>query len=286
MTSNPCTIKAGCKVNLSLDIVGIRENGFHELDTLFYPLPEPSDLVTISPAPAGTGIGITSDVPGLDGEANIMTKAWKAFARATGFAPDLHVGLQKNIPMGAGLGGGSSDAAVLLDYLNRNAGQRALGRTELMRLAAKVGADVPFFLLGEPAWASGIGDVLTPAETNLSGLFAVLACPHISVSTAWAYAAWDTIHAGESLDSLTWPLTDIKKVNFSEAWLRNAFEEVVFLNYPTIRKLKERLLASGACGAVMSGSGSSVFALFRGLGEARKAAQAAGPEMTVHVLEL
>jgi len=284
---SPLTVKAGCKVNLSLDITGIREDGYHELETLFYPLPEPCDTITMRPSAPGSGLSITSNVPGLDLDSNTMAKAWRAFGDATGLFPDMRIELEKNIPMGAGLGGGSSDAAVVLAQLNRLAGGRALSEDALNRLAASVGADVPFFLVNRPAWAIGVGDQLTPADVSLSGMHAVLACPGVHVSTAWAYGAWDAIHGQSPRDGLTWRQSDIRKVNSSRVCLANAFEEVVFQNYPTIRKLKESLLASGACGAVMSGSGSSVFALFRDPGVAQEAARIeAGRQAVVHLLAL
>lgn len=270
-----------------MDILGVREDGLHELSTLFYPLPEPSDLITIRPGPAGSGLMINCSVPGLDDESNTMAKAWRAFSEVTGSAPDLTIELDKRIPMGAGLGGGSSDAAVLLEYLNRHAGDAALSRAELTRLAASVGADTPFFLFGAPAWAGGAGDILEPADVDLSGLFSVLACPGATVSTAWAYRAWDENLIKQPRHFLTQRFSDIKKIIFSRVWLRNDFERVVFRDYPEIRIIKERLLELGASGAVMSGSGASVFALFSDRGWAGKAAgDLAGRGIAVYENEL
>lgn len=265
----------------------MREDGFHELETLFYPLDEPADLITISPAPTGTGLSIESDIPGLAGGSNTMAGAWAAFAAATGFAPDLKVELKKGIPIGAGLGGGSSDAAALLQYLNDIAGSSALPREELMRTAATVGADVPFFFMHGPARGCGIGDRLAPASVDLAGLVGVLVCPPISVSTTKAYRDWDEFTARKPESSLTGLFRDITKINFSRAWLRNAFEKVVFSNHPEIRKIKERLLELGASGAVMSGSGSSVFAIFRERGRAEEVARSmADNGATAYVQEL
>ena len=267
------TRKAVCKVNLNLEIVGLHEDGYHELSSLFYPLNEPADVMVISEGQPGSGLKIQCGTPGLDGESNTMIKAWRLYAEETGFSPGLCVELTKHIPIGAGLGGGSSDAAVILGYLNARAGDASLSDAGLTALAAKVGADVPFFLYKEPAWATGIGEILSPADIDLSGFFGVLACPPVSVSTSWAYGAWDKEFALKLQDSLTWRRSDIKKMNFSGAWLRNDFEAVVFRKYPEVRIIKEFFLAHGASGSVMSGSGSSVFSLFRERPQAEEASE-------------
>jgi 4-diphosphocytidyl-2-C-methyl-D-erythritol kinase len=263
------TIFAPCKVNLYLEIRGLRDDGYHELLTLFHPLAEPADTLHISPAPEGAGLEFSCGDPDLEGPNNTVVKAYRAFSEAAGAAPDIRLRLDKSIPSGAGLGGGSSDAAALLMHLNDGLGH-PLEPSELQQVAAGVGADVPFFLYGEPAWAEGIGDRLEPAEIDLSGMHSLLACPDLRVSTAEAYRLWDGLKREEH--SLTGPVRDIKKVNFFSVWMRNSFEAAVFPAYPEIRNLKERLLAAGASGAVMTGSGAAVFAIYR---ERRAAEQAA-----------
>lgn len=256
------------KINLFLRILSRRADGFHELDTLFLPLDQPCDLLELAPGAPGSGLTLTCSDPELEGPNNLLAKAYRAFAQATGRAPDLRLHLTKNIPCGAGLGGGSSDAASLLRHLNENAGDAALPPERLAALAARLGADVPFFLLDGPARARGIGDRLTPAAPDLTGLTLVLVCPPVRVPTAWAYGRFDEASAqgrtpwapgfltrnpmGTKNPSSLLPLT-----------LLNDFEDAVFPAFPEIRQAKETLLAAGAAGAAMSGSGASVFALFR-----------------------
>lgn len=277
---------AGCKVNVFLKILGRRDDGYHDLATLFLPLPSPHDVITITPGAPDTRLLLTCSEKTIASEQNILFKCYERFGNATGYSPDINIFLQKNIPMGAGLGGGSSDAAVLLKYLNENAGASRLSDTDLNRLAVDLGADVPFFLLNQPAWATGRGDQLTPVHLPLHDMTMVLACPHIHIATSWAYKAWDeTCLHKVSPHSLLTPEAALDIVfalpNFA---FYNSFEAPVFARHPQLRLVKETLLASGADGAVMSGSGASLFAVFR---EACQAEQAAirlrGWDIPTHV---
>lgn len=253
------TLHPGCKVNIYLDILGRRENGYHDLLTLFLPLSTPQDDLTVEGGMPGSGLRIDCTGREIGPGENILHRAYGTFCRRTDTAPDLHVRLEKRIPMGAGLGGGSSNAAALLLYMNRHCLPAPLGESELLQLAAAVGADVPFFLLNRPAWAQGIGDVLYPAEVSLEGCSLVLVCPDLRISTAWAYEAWDQaadsrLTGQESKDIFTdWP----------NVLFYNCFERVVFPAFPSLREIKERLLGFGASAAVLSGSGSSILAVFR-----------------------
>lgn len=295
------TLRAGCKVNLYLRITGVRPDGYHELDTLFLPLPEPCDLLHVTPR-SEAGIAFTCTEPDVDPARNTVVTAYERFAAATGFRPGLAVHLEKHIPHGAGLGGGSADAAVLLRHLAALCAQLAPGAVPtpeaLQTLAAGVGADVPFFLMDGPARASGIGEELTPlapgelADLGLTGMHLVLACPPVRVSTPWAYRAWDAANAtapggpplpgsdavpGQSAKSLRPCLTseslEDRKPLSRGPWLTNSFEPVVFQTHATLRRTKEFLLRRGACAALMSGSGASLFALFRSHGTARDVAE-------------
>ena len=192
----PITLRADCKVNLSLRITGVLPNGYHTLDSLFLPLPDPHDLLYITPG-ATPGLALTSSEPALDPRDNTLTRAYKLYAEANSFSPPLAIRLEKGIPSGAGLGGGSSDAAVLLRYLNDRA-PRALDAAVLHAVAARVGADVPFFLQDHPCRVRGIGDVLEPHMLGLAGIRLVLVCPDVRVSTSWAYAAWDALVVPQS----------------------------------------------------------------------------------------
>lgn len=279
------TLATGCKVNLHLRITARRDDGYHTLESLFVPLPAPGDRLTLAFGPQGGPFSLSAADPALQGDSNTVARAWRAFAAATGFAPTLAVRLDKGVPLGAGLGGGSADAAAVLLALNERAGARALDGAALARLGAEVGADVPFFLGRGPAWAEGIGDELTPVDLALDGFSLVLLCPDVHVDTAWAYAAWDDAHAARPdgaarpagisahYSSLTWAGERFKSCPCSLPPLYNSFEEVVFPAHPILRKYKEELLRSGACGAVMSGSGASLLGLFRDAPRAERCAR-------------
>lgn len=278
-------LRAPAKVNLNLRLLGVRPDGYHQLETLFLPLPGFADTLAVSPTGTAGGIELTCSVPGLSGPENLVAKAYRAYGAATGFAPGLAVHLEKRIPAGAGLGGGSSDAASLLAWLNRRAGERALAPDTLSALAAKLGADVPFFLLGGPALASGIGEVLTPVSFDMSGFSLVLVCPPVHVSTAWAYREWDRLNPGARFDPekarglLTAPGEQIIcPFCPGTGALQNSLETAVFPAFPALRAIKERLIREGAVAALMSGSGASLFGLFRDHAAAAEAERRFGRE--------
>ncbi|OBQ55650.1 4-(cytidine 5'-diphospho)-2-C-methyl-D-erythritol kinase [Halodesulfovibrio spirochaetisodalis] len=272
------TLHAGCKINLHLEITGVRENGYHELDTLFFPLPKPFDTITITKAPADSGLILECPALDIPAEKNIIYKSWEKYAAQTGWKPDLSVHVEKGIPDGAGLGGGSSDAAAVLNYLNTYC-PAPLSAEKLNTLAASIGADVPFFLNNIPAHATGIGDELTPSDISLAGYSLVLICPDISISTPWAFAAWDKAMlrnnaCNNKKDILTTHPPEDRKHSSRALWLFNSFEVVVYSAFPKLRAYKEKLMEFGAAGAVMSGSGSSIFALYREMEQATRAAAA------------
>jgi len=257
-------LAAPAKINLHLSILGLRPDGYHELRTLFFPVCGLCDTIRIEPGHDEHMYMRCPENPDLESTSNLIYKAWKAFGEATGFQPGLFVTLTKRIPMGGGLGGGSSDGAAMLRWLNANAGERALPLQTLMALAARLGADMPFFLLDGPAWASGIGEELTPAEVDLCGLTLLIACPDVHVDTPWAFKAWDRANPASESRSLTSEFSKTKNPSsVSPAVVANDFEPVVFAEYPTLRKIKEKLIRGGAASAAMSGSGSSLFGLFR-----------------------
>ncbi len=286
----PETLQAPAKINLSLFITGRREDGYHTIESLFVPVPGLADTLEIAEGAPGAGCRVEPLLPGCPEEKNLVFRAWRAYAEATGFAPDVHVNLVKRIPTGAGLGGGSSDAATMLRWLEGKAGPRALGPAGLNALAAKLGADVTFFLLSGPAVAEGIGEVLTPVELDLSPFILVLALPQVHVSTPWAYQAWDRCEtlknpARSRPDCLTSTTTANKRrVSLSPVVARNDFEVVVFPVHAALRAIKEQLLRLGAVSAVMSGSGAGIASLFRDSRLAREAAEALRQDgVPVHV---
>lgn len=262
---------APAKINLNLFITGVRQDGFHELDTLFLKLSAPSDTLHIEPGPAKSGLDLHCPVPGLAVEQNIIYKAWTLFSQATGHSPNWRVRVDKRIPQGMGLGGGSADAGIFLRHLNAWAGKNALSHAELLSLAARLGADVPFFVLdAKAARGRGIGERLTPCSPDLRGLHLVLACPQVHVDTAWAYAEWDRRHP--NLPALTSGELGTKSAAPETGLvLHNDFEEVVFAAFPVLREIKECLLRAGAAGAAMTGSGAGIFGLFRSLPSKKRA---------------
>jgi len=270
------TLIAPAKINLHLEILGLREDGYHELRTLFYPVPLPCDLIDVMPSPDQDFYIRCPERPELETTSNILYKTWKLFGEAAGFRPGIFVALTKRIPLGGGLGGGSSNAAALLKWLNGEAGDNALSEEALAELAAKLGADVPFFLQDGPAWAGGIGEKLVAAEVDLSGSTLVLACPDIHVDTAWAFRAWDekygTANAHESLTSDKGDTKNPSPVSPRE--MTNDFEPVVFEEHPSLGDIKQTLLDNGAEHAAMSGSGASLFGIFRDRDSATSAARA------------
>ncbi len=289
--NDPIRITTGCKINLFLRIVGICNappyKGWHELDTIFLPLPEPYDTLLLRPH-HGLGLHIDCAEKAIDPRNNTLTKAYESYAKATGFSPSLHIELIKGIPHGAGLGGGSADAAALLGWLNA-AAPKPLSKADLQKLAVDVGADVPFFLLNTPCHATGLGQNLVPVELSwLQGLYLVLACPNCKVSTPWAYGAYDeAMGIGGSLDTekddrvFTKNLTERNQWAISFfvpeqdwMWIENSFEKVVFYRHPELAKYKAILLQGKAVAASMTGSGSALFGLFRSEHDANCAAQA------------
>lgn len=273
-TASPATLVAGCKVNLSLKVTGRREDGYHTLESLFWPLSSPCDRLHVSHEPHD-GLRFSCNDSMLETPENIIIKAYDAFAGATAFSPSLSVFLEKSIPCGAGLGGGSSDAAVLLLYLNDLAGKEGvspLNSAELSQLGAGLGADVPFFLRSGPSLVRGIGDILEPVPVAtrqaLAGLHLVLVCPRIHVATAWAFRAWDEKHSAGTLTNEdgqdSSPLVQGIRI-------QNDLRGIVFETYPELKKTLARLYEFGADAASMSGTGASVFGLFSTLRDAADA---------------
>jgi 4-diphosphocytidyl-2-C-methyl-D-erythritol kinase len=242
-----------CKINLGLNILSKRADGYHEISTCFYPIPW-FDILEIIPAErtAFTFSGLS--IPGL-AEQNLCYKAFDLWRRKKRI-PAIRLHLHKQIPMGAGLGGGSSDAAATFKILNT---VFSLGLTpkELESDALKIGSDCPFFITPGPAMASGRGEVLTSFMHLLAGKFVVVVTPAIHVSSAEAY---ELVKPGEPQS----PLDQILRLPLRE-WrdlLINDFEDPVFNMHPVLGEVKEKLYRLGAAFAGMSGSGSAVYGIF------------------------
>jgi len=244
------------KINFGLNILRKRDDGYHDLETIFYPIALKDGLEFI----ANTKNKIVFSASGLlldiDPEENIVTKAYRLLA-ADHLLPGLDIHLHKVIPFGAGLGGGSSDAAFLLKGLN-DFFELGLTTDQLKTYAIKLGADCSFFLENKPAFASGIGEKLQTIGFSLSGYYLVLVKPPFGVGTKEAYAGIKPSIPKYSL------LESIQQS--PESWqelIINDFETSVFKLFPQIAEIKSKLQKRGAVYAAMSGSGSAVFGLFR-----------------------
>ena len=247
------------KINLGLNIVEKRPDGYHNLETIFYPIPL-QDALEITPWEGGerkyklaqSGIQIAGD-----DENNLVVKAYKLLDSLYNLPP-IEINLLKHIPSGAGLGGGSADAAFMLCMLNQHF-QLNIPNEQLEVYAAQLGADCAFFVENKPTFAEGIGNIFSPIELSLKGYKLLLVKPDIFVSTRDAFAQIKPKRP-------TISLKEVAKMPV-EAWktyMVNDFEESVFPQFPAIADIKALLYDMGAIYASMSGSGSSVFALFKG----------------------
>lgn len=248
------------KINLGLNVIERRADGFHEIESVLVPIPlrDALEIIVDPDLPRGevvytrSGLSIDGDI-----ERDLCMRAVRSISRDHEL-PGLRMHLHKVVPMGAGLGGGSSDGAhalMLLDWLLR----LNLGRDHLHKLAAELGSDCPFFLGSGAAFVTGRGERLSPIALDLWGLWLMLVNPGLHVSTAEVYA--NTSPSGRRMD-----LSKALRSSRVEEWgsiVPNAMEQYVFSAHPEIGKIKQRLLEAGAAHAAMSGSGSSVFGLFR-----------------------
>lgn len=246
------------KINLGLNIVSKRDDGYHNLETIFYPI-DIKDALEVVPAKEGvteayrffqSGIPIAGDE-----EHNLVIKALKLVKQEQEIPP-IDIYLHKAIPFGAGLGGGSANAAAMLHLLN-DMFELKYNHDKLINLAQKLGADCPFFINNKPAFATGIGEHLEEVELDLSNYHFAIVKPDIWVSTADAYSMIIPQDADISLkEVIKMPVAEWKNV------MTNDFEQPIFNKYPQICEIKEELYNQGAIYASMSGSGSSVFAIF------------------------
>ena len=246
------------KINLGLYVTARRPDGYHDLQTVFYPIPL-CDVIETKPLSAMDAapyvLRTEGYAPCANPEDNLVVRVYRDMAREFDLPP-LDILLQKRVPMGAGLGGGSSDAAAMMTGLNEEYG---LGLTddEMERRIAPYGADCAFFIRSRAAWATGIGDRLTPYPLSLAGYHLVLVKPDVFVSTREAYAGITPRTPRYDLrESLQRPIAEWRDT------VSNDFEEGVFALHPEIAAIKQTLYDMGALYASMSGSGSTVFAIF------------------------
>mgnify|MGYP003486172403 FL=1 len=259
MITFPCA-----KINLGLNIVSKRPDGYHNLETVFYPIPL-TDALEIKymdekfPSESPCDLKITGKDVDCNEEDNLVIKAYQLLA-ADFQLPRVHAHLVKRIPTQAGLGGGSSDAAYMIRLLDERF-RLNIGIPEMERYAAKLGADCAFFITADPSYAEGIGDVLMPVDVpgaGLGGYYLAVVKPSVAVSTRDAYAAIvPTTPAKCCRDIVRQPI---------ETWkdeLVNDFEAPIFAMHPELAAIKQSLYDAGAVYAAMSGSGSALFGIFR-----------------------
>ena len=252
------TTYPNCKINLGLYVVGKRPDGYHDLETIFLPVHEMHDELEINPLITHHSSLITQEGITLDNapEDNLCMRAWRLLHDEFGI-PAVSIRLKKGIPFGAGLGGGSSDAAFTLKMLNEMFGL-SLTDSQLEQRAARLGADCAFFIDPQPQYAEGIGELLTPVSLSLKDWYIGVVRPDVPVSTKEAY----------SLITPKRPLQNCRDIVALpvEEWrdqLVNDFEEGIFSLHPELGQVKQRLYDLGAVYAAMSGSGSALFGLFR-----------------------
>jgi len=251
---NEIAIKAPAKINIGLNIINKREDGYHNLETLFYPI-NLYDNIIIKPADS-LKFNTDSDFLASEND-NIVLKAVRLLERESGEKINVEIRLEKNIPVGAGLGGGSSDGAAVLKALNK-AYSLNLSEDRLISLALELGSDVPFFIRSTPSLASSRGEILTPVNFSISSPVLIVN-PGIHISTKWAFqnilpGKWHT-----GLFDLLKENGDIKSL---KSGILNDFETICLQHYPELKNIKDKLYFYGADFALMSGSGSSFFGIF------------------------
>lgn len=246
-----------CKINLGLHIIDKREDGFHNIETAFYPIPFYDSLEVIKDTKSPiqfTSSGLVVEQNDAD---NICVKAYHLLKKDFPLLPGIAMHLHKTIPAGAGLGGGSSDASFVLKLLN-DLFQLNLSTQQLLQYAAQLGSDCPFFIINKPCLASGRGEILQEIKIDLSGYNLFLINPAIHINTGWAFSQLKNYTVNSALDKIIRQPVDTWKHN-----LKNDLEEAVFKTYPEIEKIKQQLYQQGASYSSMSGSGSTVFGLFK-----------------------
>lgn len=250
-----------CKINLGLRILDKRPDGFHNLSTVFYPVPLKESLEIIRSETTDRQVQFSLSGNAIEGpeENNLCIKAYHLLKKDFPALPAIKMHLHKAIPSGAGLGGGSADGAFTLALLNQKF-QLHLTQQQLIDYALQLGSDCPFFILNQPCIASGRGELMQPVALSLSGYHLVLVNPGIHINTGWAFTElkkYQPVQMEEGLDAIV-----TKPVNEWKGLLMNDFEQPVFAHHPEIKAIKEKLYNHGAVYAAMSGSGSTVFGVF------------------------
>jgi 4-diphosphocytidyl-2-C-methyl-D-erythritol kinase len=244
-----------CKINLGLHITGKRTDGYHDLETIFYPV-KLKDVLEIIPSEK-----FAFDVSGLkiDGttDDNLCVKAFHLLKKDFPSLPDIKIWLHKHIPMGAGLGGGSADGAFALKLLNEKF-HLNLSTHQLIGYASQLGSDCPFFIIDKPCFATSRGEILETIDLDLSSYVFVIVCPTVHISTAWAFSQISPQRSLNNIKEII--LQPIERWKYA---LVNDFEKPVLAKYPEMKKIKEDLYKLGALYASMTGSGSAFYGIFK-----------------------
>ncbi len=250
-----------CKINLGLNILRKREDGFHDIETIFYPVQLLDALEVIQSANDNTGLEFNCTGWAIEGkdEDNLCVKAYRLLKKDHPQLPAIKMHLHKAIPLGAGLGGGSGDATFLLKLLDEKF-SLSISTDQLRNYALQLGSDCPFFLLNKACFAGGRGELLEELNISLSAYKIVLVNPGIHINTGWAFS-----QLAPSFPQKNIKTTIQQPVETWKTELVNDFEVPVFASYPEIKHIKEELYRQGAVYAAMSGSGSTVFGLFRSI---------------------
>ncbi len=259
-------LKAYAKINIGLNIISRRQDGYHNIETIFQQI-DLFDQIKVARTGNSEIIVQSDNLNLMTIEDNICYRAVKLMQKVVGINDGVNIQINKRIPIGAGLGGGSSDAAAVLNCLQQ-LWQIELSKEQLLEIAQQLGADVTFFLYGGTAFASGIGEKLRPITLPFN-FYGVLIYPNIEISSTWAYKSYNfsLTKTKKSIKLLhiflnCLPVSDFKNV------LSNDLEEVVFQHYPKLYEIKQQLYRQGAFFASMSGSGSTVYGLFKNYADA------------------
>lgn len=264
------TIDAHAKINLSLDVLSKREDGYHELEMIMQQL-ELKDIVTIEEIDSGFNLTSNSQEIPLD-ETNLVYKAYKLMADTFNINKGISIHIEKNIPVAGGLAGGSADAAAVLKGLN-TLWELSLNEKELMEIGLKIGADVPFCIMGGTAFAEGIGEKLTRLN-RFSDRLVLIANPGLNISTAYVYQnlKLDKIVDRPKTEDLLKYIEkgDTKNVAVN---MKNVLETVTIEKHPILDDIKEQIISYGALGSLMSGSGPTIFGIFNDLEDMERCAE-------------
>jgi len=240
------------KINLGLWVIGKRDDGYHTIESVLLPVPF-YDVLEFKPVKEFSlktyGLPI-----GIESKENILFKTWKLLQQDYQIPP-LEIILLKNVPIGSGLGGGSSNAAFLIKSIN-DFFELGLENEKMQQLASEIGSDCPFFIKNKTSLISGRGELINPLKLSLTGLHLVLIVPGFGISTREAYSLVAPKASGSLAEIVSKPVESWKKN------LKNDFETTLFVKHPELKRLKEELYKSGAVYASMSGSGSSIFGIY------------------------